>query len=450
MKLSKSLITRIIEVIIAIVSMFVLMIIYSNILNNSENDEEQKIKNLFKDINVENYAQIDKWTIYGNHLNICGNINKGNINDINIEELKIVAMNITKEEKEYTLEYKEKEETIVFFLSSNINEGINLEDIYEGNYYIFLKIIGTSNEKENSYYFNLKNTTEYTDSKYYTLTENNLNRKIEIDFSQIKYNKDTNVDYMNIISSNIELPEDIYDIVIDPGHGGSDPGAMYKNNTEAKMTLEYSIDLKRKLEYLGYKVKLTREDDEYTAPYGKNGRAIIPYDTKAKLFLSIHLNSTVKENPEGGVEIYCANNMNLNLAKNFANNIVNIAKTKYSPNNVSKALDGVYVKTYTKEDVEEAIEYAHDLNYEPYETLNTNTPYYFMIRETGGIMTKAYVDGRNKNIGDNPYHNSNIAAEAYLLELGFINSEKDIENLQKNKEAYISAIIKTIVDNYTK
>ena len=73
-----------------------------------------------------------------------------------------------------------------------------------------------------------------------------------------------------------------------------------------------------------------------------------------------------------------------------------------------------------------------------------------MIRETGGIMTHAYVDGRNKNIGDNPYYNSNISAEAYLLELGFINSENDLENLKKNKEAYISAIVKTIVDNYAK
>ena len=48
------------------------------------------------------------------------------------------------------------------------------------------------------------------------------------------------------------------------------------------------------------------------------------------------------------------------------------------------------------------------------------------------------------------YYNSNIAAESYLLELGFINSESDLENLQKNKEAYINAIVKTIVDNYNK
>lgn len=447
MKLGKSLITRIIEGVVAILIMLVLMVIYSNILEGSENNEELKIKNLFKDINTQNYAQIDKWTIYGNHLNISGYIDKNDINDLDIKDLKLSVISIDKEEKEYVLEYEENDEKIAFSLSSNINEGINLDKICEGNYYLFLKIIGND---EINYYLTLNNITEYIDGKYYTLTENDSNRKVEIVFSEFKYNKDINMNYMKIVSNSTKLPENAYDIVIDSGHGGTDPGAMYKNNTEAKMTLEYSIDLKRRLESFGYKVKLTREKDEYTAPYGENGRALIPYETKAKLFLSVHLNSTAKENPEGGVEIYCANNMNLDMAKNFADNIVNIAKSKYSPNNVSKALNGVYVKTYTKEEIEEAIEYAHDLNYEPYENLSTDTPYYFMIRETGGIMTRAYVDGRNKNIGDNPYHNSNISAESYLLELGFINSEKDLENLQKNKEAYISAILKTIVDNYTK
>lgn len=40
-----------------------------------------------------------------------------------------------------------------------------------------------------------------------------------------------------------------------------------------------------------------------------------------------------------------------------------------------------------------------------------------MLRETGGIATKAYVDGRNPNYGKNMFYNSNIGVEAYLLEL---------------------------------
>jgi len=88
MRLGKSLITKIINGLLAITIMFILMIIYSNILNNYRENEEQKITSLFKDYNIENYAYIDKWTIYGNHLNINGYINRNIVNATNIKDLK--------------------------------------------------------------------------------------------------------------------------------------------------------------------------------------------------------------------------------------------------------------------------------------------------------------------------------------------------------------------------
>ena len=63
-------------------------------------------------------------------------------------------------------------------------------------------------------------------------------------------------------------------------------------------------------------------------------------------------------------------------------------------------------------------------------------------------MTKAYIDGRNKEELNNPYRNSNIAAESYLLELGFINSKFDLNNLLQKKENYINAIVDSIINNY--
>ena len=47
--------------------------------------------------------------------------------------------------------------------------------------------------------------------------------------------------------------------------------------------------------------------------------------------------------------------------------------------------------------------------------MTTDTPYLYMLRETGGIATGAYVDGRNKSFGTNKYYNSNIGVEALLL-----------------------------------
>ena len=182
--------------------------------------------------------------------------------------------------------------------------------------------------------------------------------------------------------------------------------------------------------------------------YGDDGRAVAPYKTHAKLFLSVHLNFTEKENKNGGIEVYTANHMNLDMAKDFADSVVKTVGVNYSQNNINKVFDGVYVRTYTQAEVEEAIDYAKKIGYEPYASISTDTPYYFAVRETGGIMTKAYVDGRNKEGGDNPYYQSNIAAESYLLELGYVNSSNDMEKIKNNMNSYIEALTNVIVNHY--
>ena len=67
-----------------------------------------------------------------------------------------------------------------------------------------------------------------------------------------------------------------------------------------------------------------------------------------------------------------------------------------------------------------------------------------MIRELGGIVTGAYVDGRNKTYGANEYYNSNIGIESYLIELGYINNTDDLNNMLTNKNLYVEAIKNTV------
>ena len=71
-----------------------------------------------------------------------------------------------------------------------------------------------------------------------------------------------------------------------------------------------------------------------------------------------------------------------------------------------------------------------------------------MIREVGGICTGAYIDGRDIKSGNNPYVNSNMVAESYLLELGYISNKGDIENVINNKDKYVEAITKSIKELY--
>lgn len=87
-------------------------------------------------------------------------------------------------------------------------------------------------------------------------------------------------------------------IVLDPGHGGSDPGAVGPGKTmEKTITLAVAQRLKPLLEKSGAKVFLTRNDDRDV--FGPNASAVdelsarttVANNNKADIFVSIHINS---------------------------------------------------------------------------------------------------------------------------------------------------------------
>ena len=287
----------------------------------------------------------------------------------------------------------------------------------------------------------LKNLSSNLTNEYYTITKNGKNNKIDILFNE--ENKS-----IQIKSKEAILPDDVYDFVIDAGHGGSDTGAQYHEYNEKDFTLDYSISLKSKLENEGFKVKLTRENDVRTPSYGKNSRSETPFETKAKLILSIHLNSSDYDENDGGVEIYSPNHANLEFAKSLADNIVTSVGTGYSINSYKRIFDGVYVRTFSQEEIDNFRNETISDGYSFYETITTDTNYLFMIRETGGKITGAYMDGRDQYGSLNHYYNSNISAEGYLLELGFINSSKEIERFKTKKDEYLDAICKSILEDF--
>lgn len=94
-------------------------------------------------------------------------------------------------------------------------------------------------------------------------------------------------------------------IVIDPGHGGKDPGARGVTGTQEKdITLGVGLKLGKLLErnMKGVKVVYTRKTDEFVELYR---RGQIANEAGGKLFVSIHCNSMPrKPNPMSGFEIY--------------------------------------------------------------------------------------------------------------------------------------------------
>ena len=428
--------------IVALVLMILLCYIYRIMLDIK--DENERLKQIYTNIEKDIYANIDDYYIYGTHLNFNGHILKEEMPNLVVQKARLLIRDKNGVNKELQAVLNDDNDRYRFALSSNINEGVDLEELIDEEYYVlFLKLSGT--DKKGNYVeklYSLKNLSENTRNEYYTLTKNGKNNKIDILF-------DEEGKSLQIKSKEINLPENVYDIVIDAGHGGEDTGAQYREYNEKDFTLDYAFALKEKLEKEGYKVKLTRNTDVRTPSYGQNSRSEIPFETKAKLVFSIHLNSSDYDENDGGVEIYCPNHANLNFAKDLADNIVSNVGTGYSINSYKRVFDGVYVRTFNQEEIESFRNEAEVDGYKLYESITTDTNYLFMIRETGGKITGAYMDGRNQYGSLNHYYKSNISAEGYLLELGFINSSKEIERFKTKKEKYIDAICKSIKENYS-
>lgn len=116
-------------------------------------------------------------------------------------------------------------------------------------------------------------------------------------------------------------------IVLDPGHGGKDPGACVNGVTEKALNLSTSLKLKDLLEEAGFKVALTRNKDVYIGLYE---RADLANALNADLFLSVHHNATAKTSAQGVLTLYDGSKIpaKTTFAKIIQNNMVRGLKTK--------------------------------------------------------------------------------------------------------------------------
>lgn len=89
-------------------------------------------------------------------------------------------------------------------------------------------------------------------------------------------------------------------IVLDAGHGGEDTGARSHGLQEKKLAFATTLQVKKKLEELGYSVILTRASDEYI-PLPR--RVAIAKGYPGCLFVSIHFNSSHNKQAHG-IEIF--------------------------------------------------------------------------------------------------------------------------------------------------
>lgn len=95
--------------------------------------------------------------------------------------------------------------------------------------------------------------------------------------------------------------QNIKKIMIDPGHGGKDTGAIGRNHREKNIVLQISKKLRDMLRKRGYQVIMTRTGDTFPT---LQQRVDLCSKHQPDLFISIHCNSAAAKSARG-IESYC-------------------------------------------------------------------------------------------------------------------------------------------------
>jgi N-acetylmuramoyl-L-alanine amidase len=177
-------------------------------------------------------------------------------------------------------------------------------------------------------------------------------------------------------------------IVIDAGHGGSDPGAVGNGIKEKDYNLLISKYMYDRFKELNVPVSLTRSDDVTLSPKERVNKVKSFYgDSKDVLVISNHLNAGGGD----GAEVIYALRNNYNLSKKILDALEN---------------EGQNVRKY----------------YQQRLPSNPSKDYYFMLRDTANN-------------------------ESVIVEYGFVDSNKDdVKQIINNYERYAEAVVKAICE----
>lgn len=392
------------------------------------------LKNQKPTIEVEkNTATITKYYIYGTHLNIIGNIKKI---DANFKDVDLVFWNEkTGKTIKQKLNYTKNVNNLNFNLSDEINDGLFLDKISEGTYRTYLRFTYKDKKTTTTKYYALTNKTDYKSTKYYTLS--NKNNKINITTKE-----------QTLTLKVTKNKDKTYDVILDPQAGGSDKGNSGNGHYEKDITMDMAAKVKEKLEAKKIKVKLTREanlsDSDYVDEYNEGGRAVISHELNSKYLFSFQ--TTRSSNAQtNGFSIYTAVGINYDFAAKMVENIINKTNLKTSTTTYQRVDYGIYSHNFTESEIKENMTYYENKGYKPY-NVTTDSNYLYMIRETGGIITGAYIDDSNPDkVGVNPYYKSNIGTESYVISLGYLTNQTDITAMTTNIDTYASAIADSII-----
>lgn len=142
-----------------------------------------------------------------------------------------------------------------------------------------------------------------TDYKIQTYDNKNINiifEEIDNTKSDIKNEDSTSRGSTNRVPIADKVVKKDKLIVVDAGHGGKDPGAVFSSIQEKSLNLDIAKRLRKLLEAQGYTVIMTRTTDEFIE---LEERAAIANRNNADLFISVH-NNSMPDGYKGTMTLY--------------------------------------------------------------------------------------------------------------------------------------------------
>lgn len=161
------------------------------------------------------------------------------------------------------------------------------------------------------------------------VNHSNLIEKYDFKNQALTYLKDNILNQISSTSEDIDNSKILKNktIVIDPGHGGSNPGATKYGMRESDNNLSIGIKLKKVLEDHGAKVVMTRETDKTVAAEGLElkqelqARVDLVDTNNADIFISLHTNANENANVHGAMTFY-HNDISKKLADDIQKSLI--------------------------------------------------------------------------------------------------------------------------------
>ena len=219
------------------------------------------------------------------------------------------------------------------------------------------------------------------------------------------------------------LPEEVFDLLIDAGHGGGDTGSTPGRRLEKNENLRASIYMAELFSSAGLKVALARDGDyapglpgrteDDIDPYVEEGRVYSVYSKQVKYYISNHLNGGNRR----GWQLYRSVQTDDGWQQ-----AVSAAFIAYGhkPNDDFHGFgrEGIY-RRYSQDDEQ------------------TGRDYYFVLRETGGELTIPY-----KFAAAHPQMDLRQGAEGLLVEYVFLENIPDQKYWDENWQGLVEAVVK--------